>query len=224
MSIAPTKCLSSCQRRPGQSRLGQRVNTDPSALTVGVSQTGHRFGWLRRRRPVAALGHVRRRREHLRDHVAGAQHDHLLAVADVLAREVLLVVERRQLDRHAADVDRLEHRVRVQIAELPGIPADLLERRDRGRRRELPRDRPPRLASDHAEPALELDLVDLDDDAVDLELERSAALLPRPALGDHVLLVVNLRHVGMHRETVLRSHSSASQWAANVIPSVAPIA
>ena len=36
MSIAPTKWVSSCQRRPGHTRLGQRVNTDPSGLTVGV--------------------------------------------------------------------------------------------------------------------------------------------------------------------------------------------
>ena len=44
MSIAPAKCLSSCHCRPGHARLGQRVNTDPSGLTVGVWQTGHRAG------------------------------------------------------------------------------------------------------------------------------------------------------------------------------------
>ena len=39
----------------------------------------------------------------LRDHVAGPQHDHVVAGADVLARQVLLVVERRELDGDAAD-------------------------------------------------------------------------------------------------------------------------
>jgi hypothetical protein len=49
-------------------------------------------GWMRGRRAIGALDHVRRGREHLRDHVTGAQHDHLLTLADVLAGEVLLVV------------------------------------------------------------------------------------------------------------------------------------
>ena len=80
----------------------------PSSLTVGVSQNGQRSGGRGGRRAVGVLERVRRGREHLRDHVAGAQHDHLVARADVLAREVLLVVQRRHLDRDAADVDRLE--------------------------------------------------------------------------------------------------------------------
>ena len=126
MSIAPreTKCLSSCQRRSGQSRFGHLREDAPSGLTVGVSQNGQRSGRLRRRRAVRALDRVRRRRDDLRDHVAGAQHDHLVAGADVLAREVLLVVQRRELDRHAADVDRLEHGERVQVAELADVPVD----------------------------------------------------------------------------------------------------
>ncbi len=38
------KDLSSCQRRSGQSRFGQRVNTAPSGLTVGVAHEGHLAG------------------------------------------------------------------------------------------------------------------------------------------------------------------------------------
>ncbi len=86
-------------------------------------------------------------------------------------------------------MDRLEHRERVQVAELAGVPADVAEHRHGRRRRELPGDRPPRLAPDDAEPALELEVVDLDDDAVDLELQRSAPLLPREALRDDRVLV-----------------------------------
>ena len=51
MSIAPreTKCLSSCHARPGQSRFGHFVNTEPSGLTVGVLQNGQRSGGRGRR-------------------------------------------------------------------------------------------------------------------------------------------------------------------------------
>jgi len=44
----------------------------------------------------------------LGDHVSGALHDDEVALADVLAIDVLLVVERRVRDRDAADVHRLE--------------------------------------------------------------------------------------------------------------------
>ena len=94
-------------------------------MTVCVS---HERAALRRPRRVGAVGSldgVRRRREHLRDDVAGAQDDDLVADAQVLAREVLLVVQRRELDGHAADVDRLEHRERVQVAELADVPHDV---------------------------------------------------------------------------------------------------
>ena len=47
-------------------------------------------------------------RDHARDHVAGAGHDHLVALAHVLARDVLLVVERGELHGHAGDLHRLE--------------------------------------------------------------------------------------------------------------------
>src|SRR4051794_6848108 len=61
------------------------------------------------RSAVGALDRVRRRREHLRDDIARAQHDRLVAGAQVLARDVLLVVQRRELHRDAADVHRLEY-------------------------------------------------------------------------------------------------------------------
>ena len=173
--------LSSCQRRSGQSRFGQRVKTP--ALTVGVSQAGAARRRPLRRRAVGALGRVRRGRDDLRDHVAGAQDDDRRRRADVLAGEVLLVVQRRQLDGDAADVDGLEHartgagRRTCRRSSRPGAG------RDRGGRRELPGDRPARVAPDDPEPALQLEVVDLDDDAVDLEVERAAALLPAPGSG-----------------------------------------
>ena len=145
---------------------------------------------------------MRRRREHLRDHVTGAEHDHVLAHADVLARQILLVVQRRLLDRDAGDVDRFEDRVRVQVTEFAGVPADSEQLGDRGRRRELPGDRPAGIAPDDAQPALELELVDLDDDPVDLELERTPPLLPGATLGDDLVLGRQLLDVGVDREAV----------------------
>src|SRR5919205_1032383 len=44
MSITAANVVSSCQRRSGQSRFGQRVKTLASTLTVGVSQNGQRSG------------------------------------------------------------------------------------------------------------------------------------------------------------------------------------
>ena len=111
MSIAPreTKCLSSCQRAPGAVAVG--ALREDAVLRLDRRRVAERAARGRARAPRAALAldDVRRRRDDLRDHVAGAQHDHLLAGPDVLAREVLLVVKRRQLDRHAAHGDGLEH-------------------------------------------------------------------------------------------------------------------
>ena len=96
MSIAPllTKCLTCWKDWPGQpERFGQIVKTAPSGLTVGVPQAGHFFGGFGLRALLVLARQFRR--DDLGDHVAGPHHDHLVAVAHVLAREVLLVVEGR---------------------------------------------------------------------------------------------------------------------------------
>ena len=70
----------------------------------------------------------------------------------------------------------------------------------------------------------ELEVVDLDDDAVDLEVELAAAPLPVEALGDHLLLVVEHDgSSGLTRKPCSRSHSSACQWRRrSSSPSVTP--
>ena len=146
MSIAPRKCLTSWNVCPGQPRrLGQIVHTESSGLTVGVPHIGHFFGGLGLAQPLA-LATLDERGDHLGDHVAGPRHDDLVALANVLARQILLVVEGRRRDRDAADVDRLQHRERQQAAGPTDVPHDPVELRRRGDRRELPRHRPPRLA------------------------------------------------------------------------------
>ena len=61
----------------------------------------------------------------LRDHVAGALQHHGVADADVLAGDLVLVVQRRVLHQHAADIHRLEPRDRRQRAGAADLDADV---------------------------------------------------------------------------------------------------
>ena len=62
--------------------------------------------------------------DHLGDHVAGALQDHVVAGADVLAPDVVLVVQGGALDGHAADEHGLEHGERRQDARPPHVHLD----------------------------------------------------------------------------------------------------
>src|SRR5581483_3780518 len=104
----------------------------------------------------------------LGDDVARPLHDDVVALADLLAVDVLLVVQRRPRDDDAADLDRLEHRPRIERAGAADADRDLVQARHRRHRRPLVRTRPARPRVQRAEPALLLVVVDLDDDAVDL--------------------------------------------------------
>ena len=161
------------------------------------------------------LDHVRRRGDDLGDHVARPQDDHVLACPDVLAHDVLLVVQGRELDRHAAGRHRLEDRIGAQVAELAHVPHHLVQPRDRGRGRELPSHRPARVATDRAEPALERQVGHLDHNAVDLEVELPAALLPAQALRDHLSSLSSRLMSRLTRKPCSRNHSSASQCVSN---------
>src|SRR5207247_6991442 len=87
--------------------------------------------------------------------------------------------------------------------ELADVPLDRLERADLRRRRELPGDRPARVAPDDPEAPLQREVVDLDDHAVDLEVQRSSAVLPGQALRDHRVLLVEQLDVRVDAEAVL---------------------
>ena len=67
----------------------------------------------------------------LRNHVAGALDDHVIADADVLELDHVLVVQRRHAHDHAAHGDRLEHGVRIQRAGPPHVQADVEQPGDR---------------------------------------------------------------------------------------------
>jgi hypothetical protein len=70
---------------------------------------------------------VRRGGQHLRDDVARPQDDDLVAWADVLAGDVLLVVQRRELDGDPAHVHRLERGEGMQVAVLADVPEDVVQ-------------------------------------------------------------------------------------------------
>ena len=218
MSIAPreTKCLSSCHWRPGHSAVGALGEHPVAGLTVGVSQSGQRFGRLGARAGDRPLDGVRGGREHLGDHVTGAQDDDLVAGADVLALDVLLVVQRGQLDRDPAHVHRLEHREGVQVAELADVPVDALQLGDRGgggnfqaiaqrgSRPTMPR----RRCSSWSRRLITTPSIS--------KSSAPAALLPGQALGDHVVLAIEQLDVGIDAKAVRRAATagSPSGWRA----------
>ncbi len=137
---------------------------------------------LRRLRPL-----VEHDIDDLRDHVAGALHDHGVADADVAAAadrlavvadalDVVLVVQRGVLHHHAADRHRLELGDRRQRAGAPDLDLDVAQHGGRLLGREFVRDRPARAARDEAEALLPVEAVELVDDAVDVVVELGALL------------------------------------------------
>ncbi len=85
---------------------------------------------------------------HLRYHVARPLDDDGVALADVLAPDIVLIVEGGLLDDDPADLHWLEDSERVQAACAADVDSDALELRRRLHRRELVGDGPARLATD----------------------------------------------------------------------------
>ncbi len=137
---------------------------------------------LRVRRP--ALGHDP---DDLRDDVAGALDDDGVADADILARDLVLVVQGGALHDDAADGDRLERRDRGQRALPADRDQDVAQHRLRLLGRKFVRERPARRAADHAEPLLQREIVDLVDDAVDVVGQRRAIGGDVAVVGQHLV-------------------------------------
>ena len=180
MSIArrPAKCSSACLRCAGQTRPPvQRAIASSGRRTTAEPHSGQRAGIDERLGVGRAL--VREHAHDLGNHVAGAPHDHGVADLHVLAPDLVLVVQRRVGHGHAADEHGLQPRDRRDRAGAPDLHVDAehLGRHLLGR--ELVRDREARRARDEAEPLLQREIVDLVDDAVDVERQRLAALADR---------------------------------------------
>ena len=116
MSIAPrdAKWMMRWSRWFGQSGCVQNVSLSPSARVSGLcSGQGQVFGNTQGFELLRALG--QHRLHDLGDHVAGLAHHDLVARAHVLEPHLVLVVQRREPDRRAADEHGLEHRERRRL-------------------------------------------------------------------------------------------------------------
>ena len=114
----------------------------------------------------------------LRDHVARALNDDDVPFADLLAVDVLFVVQRGPRDGDPADLDRLQHRPGIERARTPDADRDLVQPRRRSHRGPLESARPARTLVERAETRLLFERIDLDHDSVDLVVELGSSLLP----------------------------------------------
>ena len=136
----------------------------------------------------------------LRDDVAGLLEDHPVADPDVLAPDLVEVVEGRSRDRRAGDLDRGHVGDRRQRPRPPDVRDDVLDERLDLFGRELEGDGPAGRPADHAETGLLVEPVDLDDDAVGLVRQGVASLAPALGERDDALDVEVRLAVGVDRE------------------------
>ena len=125
--------------------------------------------------------------EDLRNDVARPLHDDGVADADVLPRDLVLVVERGVRNDDAADGHRFQPRNGRQRAGAPDVDFNGEHRGRRALGGELVRGRPAGAARDEAEPLLQGEVVDLVDDAVDVVAEIGAARLDGAVMLQHLL-------------------------------------
>src|SRR5579883_1076301 len=156
----------------------------------------HRKG--RRRGP--SLGH---HRDDLRDDVAGALDDDGVAVAEVLARDLVLVMQRRARDDDAADIDRLEIGPGGEDTGTPDGDLDRFQHRHSLLGGKFVGQRPARRPAHHAEPRLPIEAVDLVDDAVDVVGELCTLLADLAVKGEGGLDRRTKARLRIDRETPL---------------------
>ncbi len=123
-----------------------------------------------------------------------------VADPDVLAPDLVQVVESGSRDRRAGDLDRGHVGDRRQGPCPPDVRDDVLDERLDLFRRELEGDGPAGRPADHPQTGLLVEPVDLDDDAVRLVRQAVASLAPALGEGDDALDVEVRLTVGVDRE------------------------
>ena len=113
--------------------------------------------------------------DNLRDHVAGALQHHGVARTHILAGDLVLIVQRGAGDQHATDIHRLQFGHRGQGAGAADLDADFPQACAGLLRREFPGDGPTWRPANEAKPALQGQIVDLVDHAVDIVTESGSA-------------------------------------------------
>ena len=123
----------------------------------------------------------------LRDHIARALDDDGVADANILAFDLVGIVQRRVLHDDPADRDRIESRDRRERAGAPDLDVDRAQHGRRALRGKFVGHRPTRRARNEAEALLIREIVDLVDDAVDIVAERGTLLLNGAIMRDHFI-------------------------------------
>ena len=146
---------------------------------------------------------VGERGHHLGDDVAGALDDDHVPDAQILAVDIVLVVERGLLDGHAAHGDRLQHGVRVEHARAPHVETDVQQPGLGGGGSELAGYGPARVPPHTAQGGLQAPLVELDHHAVDVVVQLGPAPFPVAAPLDYLVQAPRAAHVRVHAEAML---------------------
>ncbi len=133
----------------------------------------------------------RDRRDHLRDDVARATYDDVVAFADVLAAHVVLVVQGGVRDGDTTDIHRLQVGDGREHARAPDVHVNVAEARRALVGRELPGDGPAGLVGHRAQYLMVAERIDLHHDAVGLVGEPLALLRPLAIVGEHVVCIVH---------------------------------
>ena len=148
----------------------------------------------------------------LRDHVAGALQDHGVADPDVLARDLVGVVQGGVLDHHAPDRHRQQPRHRGDRAGAAHLDVDGLQDRPRALGGELACDRPAGRAGDETQALLPVQAVDLVDHPVDVKGEMRPDRL-HPLVGGEQAAAFSTRSLcGVVEKPQALSLPSASHW------------
>src|SRR5579862_2173357 len=184
MSIPPTKLPNSWDT----SRAGRvRAVVADRALVAHDRRAADRARHRHLVLPLGTRAPLDERPDDLRDDVAGLLEDDGVADPDVLAPDLVEVVERRPGDGRAGDLHRAEMRDGGQRPGPSDVRNDVLEMRLDLLRRELVGDRPAWRPGHDPEPLLVVEAIDLDDDAVGLVRQVVAGLAPALGEGDHAL-------------------------------------
>src|SRR5438874_7124736 len=122
----------------------------------------------------------------LRDDIAGPLHDDRVALPRILALDLVLVVQGGALHDDAANRDRLQDRGRGQGPLPPDCDHDVAHDCLRLLGGEFMRQGPARRAAAHAEPVLQVEIVDLVDDPVDVVGQLAAARFEIVVIGDEL--------------------------------------
>ena len=130
MFIAPRDAKCSRPRRSfdGHELFSHRHTASSSGFCSALPQTGQVVGITQ---AIGAIGGAWiRRSDDARDDVTGLLDDHELAGADVLADDVVGVVQRRHRDGRPGDDRRLEHGERRGRAGPADVDLDAMQHRD----------------------------------------------------------------------------------------------